>query len=311
MILVGDIGGTKTVLALAEATPQGSLELRQVRELSSGGGRDGQGAEDFEPLLQSYLESVGSPPLDVLCLGVAGPVVRGRCAATNLPWVLEESALARAVGARRARLLNDLEATAYGLLRLGSERTHLLQGSSDEGGDAASSGPLAVLAAGTGLGEAMLLPLGGEYVALPTEGGHADFAPRSELEVELWRWLRARLGGRVSLERVVSGPGLQAIHTFLREHRRAPCPAWLAERLAHPPTGRRAGRSARGRRGAARGALSRANPATHRRLLSASRRIFTKCASMNPDLAGRPSPIPNWGHSFRLQVVRRTASRSA
>ena len=206
MLLAGDIGGTKTVLSLFDGTGD---ELRPVRD----GTFPSQGHATFQEILAQFLGGRTDLGLCAACFGVAGPIVDGHCKTTNLPWELDEGELARAVGAQRVKLLNDLEAAAYGMLFLRPDELAPLNP------DAAPrrNGNVAVLAAGTGLGEAILYWDGRRYHPLASEGGHADFAPQDEREIQLLRWLRAKFGGHVSYERILSGPGLFNVFCFLRE----------------------------------------------------------------------------------------------
>jgi glucokinase len=144
-------------------------------------------------------------------IGVAGPVSDGTCCATNLPWRLDERELADALGLERVALVNDFVAVALGILALGSDDLVVLQD-----GKIDPRGPMAILGAGTGLGEALLLrtDLGGKVKVLPTEGGHTAFAPSNEMEIRLLRFLQGRFG-RVSWERLLSGPGIKNIYDFL------------------------------------------------------------------------------------------------
>lgn len=217
MILAGDIGGTKTVLALVRPTASGRDIEREAVFASREYGR-------FDDLLAAFLKEGGHRP-DAVCLGVAGPVREGRCQTTNLPWVLEERELGRAVGARAVKLLNDVEAAAFGVLGLRADEIAVL----NPGRRAV--GNIAVIAAGTGLGEAILAWDGRRYVPVPSEGGHTDFAPRTDREIDLLRFLRAEFG-RVSYERVVSGPGQYNIYRFLRDTGTVEEPAWLTRELA-------------------------------------------------------------------------------
>jgi glucokinase len=220
MLLVGDIGGTKTVLALFEDGEQGP---RLVSEAIFPSAEHGS----LEEILARFLEERSDARIETACVGVAGPVIDGKVATTNLPWQLDEGELARAVGARRAKILNDLEAAAYGMLHLGAEERAVLS----PGAGAAGRGNAAVIAAGTGLGQAMLLWDGRRHLASASEGGHGSFAPRSEQQIELLRFLQAEFGSHVSYERVVSGPGLHNIYRFLRASGGGPEPSWLAERM--------------------------------------------------------------------------------
>lgn len=216
MILAGDIGGTKTVLAIVRPTSSGRDVVREVTFAS-------REYERFDDLLAAFLKECGVRP-EAICLGVAGPVRDGRCETTNLPWVLDERGLGRAVGARAVKLLNDVEATAFGVLALREDEIIVLNAGRQ------AVGNIAVIAAGTGLGEAILAWDGSRYVAVASEGGHADFAPRTDREIELLRFLRAEFG-RVSYERVVSGPGQYNIYRFLRDTGFGEEPAWLRAEL--------------------------------------------------------------------------------
>jgi glucokinase len=159
-------------------------------------------------------------------LGVAGPVVEGRASVTNLPWVLDEAQLTASLPFASVHLLNDLVSVAYAVPILEAEDIHTLNV-----GDAADGGAIAVVAPGTGLGEAFLTWDGDGYQAHPSEGGHADFAPADPLQVELLRYLMDRFG-HVSNERACSGLGIPNIYAFLKDTGRAEEPAWLAEKLA-------------------------------------------------------------------------------
>lgn len=219
MILAGDIGGTKTVCALFE---EADGTLRLVRD----GTFPSQGHASLEEILAKFLAGE-APKLRAGCFGVAGAVIEGKCKTTNLPWQLDEVDLAKAVKAPRVKLLNDLEAAAYGMLHLRDDELVPLNP------DAAPrrKGNVAVIAAGTGLGEAMLYFDGQKHHPLASEGGHADFAPQTDEEIDLFRWLRAK-HGHVSYERLLSGPGFHNIFEFLRESGRYPESAALQEALA-------------------------------------------------------------------------------
>lgn len=217
MLLAGDVGGTKTALALYEArggvlAPVGEAALPS-REFPT-----------FEAAVARFLAGAPRAAVEAACFGVAGPVVNGRCVTTNLPWVLDEAALAAAIPAKRVRLLNDLEATGHGVLALPPSSLARLQPG------AARQGNMVLLAAGTGLGEALLIWTGERHLVVASEGGHADFAPRTDLEIELLRFLRKEFG-RVSYERVLSGPGLFNIYRFLRDTGGVAEPRWLQGRL--------------------------------------------------------------------------------
>ena len=218
MILAADVGGTKTALGLFDEHG-GSLTAIHERVLSS------REFPAFEGLLRAFLADGPGGVITAACFGVAGPVVDRRVATTNLPWELDEQRLAAAIPAKRVKLVNDLEAMAHGVLALPSSALLTLQPGQPHGGN------MALVAAGTGLGEAMLLWDGARYLAMASEGGHTDFAPRTDVEIALLRSLRLRFG-HVSYERLLSGPGLHNIYRFLRETGGAPEPAWLTERFA-------------------------------------------------------------------------------
>jgi glucokinase len=218
LILAGDVGGSKTTLALFYPAGRG-LRPRARAVFAS---------REF-PSLAAVLERflAGSPPgLTRAVFGIAGPVHAGRVHATNLPWRVNASSLSRILGGIPVRLLNDLEALARALpsLRAG-DFWEINAGLPDR------RGPLAVLAPGTGLGEAILARCGGAYRALPSEGGHADFAPADELQDDLLAYLRPRFG-HVSYERVCSGGGLPNLYGFFKESGRFQEPRWLGAQLA-------------------------------------------------------------------------------
>ncbi len=217
MILAGDVGGTKTALALFERRG-GALVLAREATLPS------REFPTFEDAVVRFLADGARPAIEAACFGVAGSVVDGRCVTTNLPWHLDETTLRASIPARRVRLLNDLEAAGYGVLTLPPVALEPLQHGT------ARQGNIVLIAAGTGLGEALLIWDGQRHRVVASEGGHADFAARTDLEVELLRFLRKELS-RVSYERVLSGPGLFNVYRFLRDTGVAPEPSWLSERI--------------------------------------------------------------------------------
>lgn len=203
IVLAGDVGGTKTNLALYEKRGSGLIPVRETSLQS-------RQFDSLEAAIARFLESAPRQAIDAACLGVAGPVVEGRCVATNLPWIIDEQVLARAIPTAKVRLLNDLEAAGYGVMVLPDNEMRLLQAGT------ARRGNIAVIAAGTGLGEAMIVNDGDRRVVIATEGGHTDFAPRGDLEEELLRYLRKEFG-RVSVERILAGPGFFNLYRFLRD----------------------------------------------------------------------------------------------
>lgn len=204
MILAGDIGGTKTVLALYE--PAGD-ELTQVREEIF----HSHDYATFDEIVTKFLK--GGPALRAACFGVAGPVVHGRVHTTNLPWNLDEQELTGTTHSKSVKLLNDLEAAAYGMLFLKPDEFCVLNAAPTP----PEHGNIAVIAAGTGLGEAMLYWDGDEYQPAASEGGHVGFAPQTDQEIELLIYLRAKFHGHVSYERILSGPGIYNVFAFLRD----------------------------------------------------------------------------------------------
>ena len=218
MILAGDVGGTKTILALFDV--QAGKPVRIVQEKFSSKDHAGLEAIITEFRARHKEQVTGS------CFGVAGPVVKGTVKTPNLPWLIETSTLAKDVGTDRIWLLNDLEATAYGVLTLDDRDFYALNS-----GVPSNHDNLGLIAAGTGLGESTIYWDGKHYQALASEGGHGDFAPRSRLEIELLSYLIERFG-HVSYERVVSGPGLLNIYDFLKDRGYGEEPSWLRARLA-------------------------------------------------------------------------------
>jgi glucokinase len=218
-LLAGDVGGTKTDLAIFASDGDRLVPLRQEvfasREHAS-----------LEVLVGNFLAGERAPRLGGACFAVAGPVAAGKAHTTNLPWTVDAAVLARLLRTKRVGLVNDLQAAAYGMLFLEPRDFRVLHAVERRQG-----GNIAVVAPGTGLGEAVLFWDGARHHPLASEGGHADFAPRTEQEIGLLRHLRERFG-HVSYERVLSGDGLHNVYTFLRDSGAAPEPPWLAERLA-------------------------------------------------------------------------------
>ncbi len=219
MILAADVGGTNARLAIY--TADGETLVRRETFAS-------HSYKSFEEVGRAFLAQGGETPL-AACIGVAGPVVDGRVTATNLPWVLDERLIAEALGIPKVTLINDLVALSMGALHARSEDVVLLHGAALP---RATGGNLAIIAAGTGLGEAILVWDGERHVACSTEGGHVDFAPRNDLEVELLRYLISRVKGRVSYERILSGPGLGNLYDFFRDAKGIPEDEAVEERLA-------------------------------------------------------------------------------
>jgi glucokinase len=204
VLLAGDIGGTRARLSLL--SPSGKVVKHEVfasREHPS-----------LEAVVRAFLGKP-APRVTAAAFGCAGPVVAGKCVATNLPWVIDARSLSRKLGIKRVTLLNDLVALSLGAVGVSKSKLHLL---GKAGAPKKTGANIAVIAAGTGLGEAMLVWDGARHVPSATEGGHADFAPQSDLEIELYKFLHAR-HGHVSWERVLSGNGLGNVYDFFREAR--------------------------------------------------------------------------------------------
>ncbi|MDT5158435.1 MAG: glucokinase [Acidobacteriota bacterium] len=220
MIIAGDIGGTKTNVALFEA--EGDKLTRVVLEQSFPSG----GYDSLEAILAEFVEAHRPDKITHACFGVAGPVSEGRAETSNLAWYIRSEKLAETLGVRHVGLINDLEATAYGIEWLRPEQLYTLNE-----GEAGREGHRALIAAGTGLGMAGIFFDGQHYHPMASEGGHIDFAPRNEHEFRMLLYLREQLGGRVSYERVLSGMGLFNIYSFLRDTGYGPEPVWLAEEI--------------------------------------------------------------------------------
>ncbi len=203
MFLAGDIGGTKTHLALFEKDSEKPIKDKKFP------------SKDFKSLCEivsSFLES--GEKIEKACFGIAGPVKDGKCKATNLPWVVETANLSKVLNTSSIALLNDLESNAWGIRTLPEEDFFTL----NEGSKEAKSNQ-ALISAGTGLGEAGLLFDGKDHLPFACEGGHCDFAPRNEEEIELWMFLNKKFG-HVSYERVLSGPGFVNIYEFIVESKK-------------------------------------------------------------------------------------------
>jgi len=217
MILAGDIGGTSTRLAFF-SVEAGRLRLAVEQVYPS---------RDHKSLEEILLKFISAQRRNADCagFGIAGPVRHGRVETSNLSWVVEAASLERELGLKSVGLINDLEANAFGIATLSELDFEVLNpGARDATGNAA------VISAGTGLGEAGLFWDGARHHPFACEGGHGDFSPRSEIEIELLRHLLGRFG-HVSSERVVSGPGIYNIYEFLRDTGRAEEPEWLTTEL--------------------------------------------------------------------------------
>jgi glucokinase len=219
MILAGDIGGTKTVLAICDRS---FAIVREAIYLCAE-------YPSLEAILDAFLLPDERSALTAAAFGVAGPVIGHTAKITNLPWTIDASVLSTKLGGIPVALLNDLQATALGTLVLPDTAFAVLQPPAA----AAPGATIAVIAPGTGLGEALLVSDGMQYRALPSEGGHADFAPGTDEEIALLRYLRSRHGSHVSYERVLSGAGIGDLYDFVRTTTGTAEPAWLTAEFAN------------------------------------------------------------------------------
>jgi len=219
--LSGDIGGTKTLLGLYKPESGARQPIAQGEFHSA----------DYPSLDKMALEFLGqtSQTVEYACFGVAGTVLKGQAHLTNLAWSLEEVLLARNLGLKKVVLINDLKAMAYAVPHLQAEDLYPINP-----GQPDPQGALAVLAPGTGLGEAFLVWSGTGYIACSSEGGHADFGPADDTQADLWRHVFKQYG-HVSYERVCSGQGLPNIYNFLRDTGYTPEPPAFAAQVASAP----------------------------------------------------------------------------
>ena len=218
MILAGDIGGTHTRIALFEeqSAPRLHMVLEQIYA-----SREHHGLEEILSLFISNQQI----KLEAACFGVAGPVFKGRATASNLAWIMDALSLAKVLKLESVWLINDLAAHAFGVDHL--EPVDLISLTAAP----AAQGNRALIAAGTGLGEAGVFWNGTQHLPFASEGGHADFAPRNDIEIELHRYLLSKFG-RVSCERILSGPGLKNVYDFLRDSGTEAEPDWLQQQMA-------------------------------------------------------------------------------
>ena len=222
MILAGDIGGTNARLALFDVqsgdVQNGHFNLAAATIFPS------RRYASLDVIVTEFVRTAGVHPTQA-CFGVAGPVTNGRVETSNLPWTIESRRLAEELNLKNVTLINDLEATGWGIAALAPEDLVPLNTIS-----AKNPGNQCIIAAGTGLGEGGLYWDGQRHHVFATEGGHCDFAPLNDLQVELFRYLHARYG-HVSYERVLSGPGLVNVFDFLRDTGKGKVPEWLAEQM--------------------------------------------------------------------------------
>jgi glucokinase len=214
--LAGDIGGTKTNLGLfVRGEDRPSMLLMESYSSTRSEGL----SELITRFLEAHPRSISSA-----CFGIAGPVIDGRSKATNLPWEVSEAEIKRKFNWEEVRLINDLAATALAIPLLQSHELHTLNAVPAERGN------IGLVAPGTGLGVSFLVLVEGKFQPLASEGGHVDFAPKNEDEVDLWRHLRESQD-HVSVERLVSGPGIFAIYSWLKKRDRYDEPTWFIEKM--------------------------------------------------------------------------------
>lgn len=207
LLLAGDIGGTKTILRLVESSARESMQTLSEERYPS---RD---FPDLVPMVQQFLTVAKTPTPQKACFAIAGPIVNNTAKLTNLTWFLDTKRLEQELEIPTISLINDFAAVGYGILGLQPADLYTLQP-----GKPQPSAPIAVIGAGTGLGQGFLIQQQDSYQVFASEGGHADFAPRSELEFQLLKYLLDKHDiQRISVERVVSGQGIVAIYQFLRD----------------------------------------------------------------------------------------------
>ena len=216
-VLAGDIGGTKTNLGIFLKGKERPVS-KVIETFSS------KNAPDLEHIIRQFLD-IHPVPVTHACFGIAGPVVNGKSKTTNLPWNISEDRIKKQFNFHHVKLVNDLTATAMAIPLLKKDEFFPL----NQAGSIKDQN-LALIAPGTGLGKTMLIYQNGRYLPVPSEGGHADFAPNSETETELWRYLHQRYG-HVSMERVISGSGLVNIYNWLKDSGRLSEPDWLKQKL--------------------------------------------------------------------------------
>ncbi|MDJ0619112.1 MAG: glucokinase [Calothrix sp. MO_192.B10] len=211
LLLAGDIGGTKTILQLVKVSSQEDLHTIAEERYSSGD------FPDLVPMVKQFLAQTDGGTPQKACFGIAGPVVNNTAKLTNIAWSLDGERLQSELGITQVSLINDFAAVGYGILGLKPEDLCTLQP-----GKPNLEAPIAIIGAGTGLGQGFLIKQGEHYQVFASEGGHADFAPRTELEFQLLKYLLDKHDiQRVSVERVVSGLGLVSIYQFMRDRQLA------------------------------------------------------------------------------------------
>ncbi|MBD2676293.1 MULTISPECIES: glucokinase [Nostoc] len=209
LLLAGDIGGTKTILRLAQTSDSQTLQTIYQESYHSAD------FPDLVPIVQQFLAKANTSIPEKACFAIAGPIVKNTAKLTNLVWFLDTERLQQELGIPQISLINDFAAIGYGIAGLQEQDLHVLQP-----GKPQLEAPVAIIGAGTGLGQGFLIKTGNYYQVFPSEGGHADFAPRNEIEFQLLKYLLGKHDiQRISVERVVSGMGIVAIYQFLRDRK--------------------------------------------------------------------------------------------
>ncbi|MBS1668314.1 MAG: glucokinase [Bacteroidetes bacterium] len=217
-VLAADVGGTKTNLALYKMAGENfQLQLEKTYHSAQYSG--------FTEIISTFLSENQLALSDRFCAGVAGPIMNGKVQITNLDWAIDTEEIKSKTSIKSVSLINDLEATAYGLAGLTQNDIITLHA-----GDESIKGNIAIIAPGTGLGEAGMYWDGNVYHPFPTEGGHSEFSPRTDLDIDLFRFLQKKYG-IVSWEKTVAGPGIHDMYLFLREKRNIAEPNWLSDAL--------------------------------------------------------------------------------
>ena len=217
LILAGDIGGTKTNLGLFRRGKKRPV-LKALETYPS------RRAPSLEHIVKGFIKK-HQVRVSTACFGIAGPVIAGRVKTTNLPWDVSEARMERQLQFSHVSLINDLTATALAIPLLTSKELFPLNKTRGRKGH-----NIAIMAPGTGLGTGFLIPWGGKYIPVSSEGGHVDFSPNSKAEIELWQYLSEEYG-HVSVERILSGPGLVKIYSWLKDSGRYREPAWLTKKV--------------------------------------------------------------------------------
>jgi glucokinase len=223
LLIAGDIGGTKTILRLVETSENSGLNTLDEESYRSGD------FPDLVPMVQQFLRKTNSPTPEKACFAIAGPVVKNTAKLTNLVWFLDTHRLTQELGIPAISLINDFAAVGYGIFGLSKQDLLTLQIGKHQ-----PEAPMAIIGAGTGLGQGFLIKQGNQYQVFPSEGGHTDFAPRNELEFQLLKYLLDKHDiQRASVERVVSGLGIVSIYQFLRDAKLATESPEIAQVVRH------------------------------------------------------------------------------